>query len=59
LQVDLTEPDIELLREVIGAAVSDLSPEIADTDNPAYRRDLKARRERLQAVLRLLSSPTG
>jgi hypothetical protein len=46
------EPDeVEALREVLHSAISDLSPEIADTDNPEYRRGLKARRELLRTVV--------
>ncbi|HEU4840675.1 MAG TPA: hypothetical protein VFT09_04505 [Ilumatobacteraceae bacterium] len=46
------EPDeVEALREVLHSAIRDLSPEIADTDNPEYRRGLKARRELLRTVV--------
>ena len=46
------EPDeVEALREVLHSVISDLSPEIADTDNPEYRRGLKARRELLRTVV--------
>ena len=51
MQLDLSDDDAGLLREILQSAIGDLSPEIADTDNPTYRRDLKGRRERLRAVL--------
>ena len=53
-RIDLEAGDVVLLRDVLAAVVRDMSPEIADTDNAAYRRDLKARRDRLQHVLELL-----
>ena len=55
----LSDVDAELLREVLDSVVRDLSPEIADTDNPAYRRELKERRDRLRAMLDLLGGPVG
>ena len=54
VRIDLEAGDVVLLRDVLAAVVRDMSPEIADTDNAAYRRDLKARRDRLQHVLELL-----
>ena len=56
-QLELDDDDIQLLREVLTAEVSDLSPEIADTDNPAYRRTLIARRDRLRSILSALGGP--
>ena len=44
VRIDLEAGDVVLLRDVLAAVVRDMSPEIADTDNAAYRRDLKARR---------------
>jgi hypothetical protein len=57
MRLELDESDVQLLREVLHSVVRDLSPEIADTDNPNYRRDLKNRRDRLRAVLDLLGGP--
>ena len=55
LPVPLADEMLETLEEVIG----DLSTEIADTDNPTFRRNLKARRERLQSIRSLLTpTPT-
>jgi hypothetical protein len=56
VDVILSDELIEELRDTIGSALGDLSGEIADTDNPGYRLTLKARRERLQAILELLGS---
>src|SRR5437016_2839146 len=59
MQLDLSDDDAELLRDVLDSVVRDLSPEIADTDNPYYRRELKERRDRLRGVLDVLGGPLG
>ena len=56
MSFDLTEEDLELRREVLRSVISDLSPEIADTDNPSYRRVLIARRDRLRAIVAKLAA---
>ncbi len=38
------------LRDSLKEALSDMSSEIADTDNPAYRRTLENRRDRLRTI---------
>jgi len=53
--LDAREID-EVLR-VIDAAVSDLSMEIADTDNATFRAGLRARRDLLVGVSAKLRSP--
>lgn len=58
MQFDLSDDDAELLREVLDSVVSNLSPEIVRTDNPGYRRMLKARRDRLRGMLDLLGGPS-
>jgi hypothetical protein len=57
MQLDLSDDDAELLREVLDSVVSNLSPEIVHTDNPGYRHMLKARRDRLRGMLNLLGGP--
>ena len=54
-QLQLEPEEVEALRDLLNAAISDLSPEIADTDNPEYRRGLKARREVLRGVVARLA----
>ena len=50
------EPDeLDVVREVLTSAISDLSPEIADTDNFEYREALKAKREVLRGVVARLA----
>ena len=57
-QLELSVEDNELLGEVLDATIRDLSPEIADTDNPGYRRGLVERRQRLQDIRTRLTAPT-
>jgi sporulation protein YlmC with PRC-barrel domain len=54
MRIDLSDEDAGLLKEILTAVISDLSPEIAATDNQLYRTELKARRERLRAVANLV-----
>lgn len=58
--LDLTDEEVGLLREVLGSVIGALSPEIADTDNPEFRRYLMARRALLRAVLdKIGGAPSG
>jgi hypothetical protein len=57
--VEFDASEWTLLREVIANVVRDLSPEIADTDNPLYRRMLLVRRTELQALLDKLGAPVS
>jgi hypothetical protein len=57
VQLDLTEEETQLLRELLDSVVRDLSPEIADTDNPDYRRSLIDRRNHLRATLGKVGGP--
>jgi len=54
MRLELDSDDEALLRDVLDSAVRDLSPEIADTDNPAYRRMLRERRDHLASLLERL-----
>jgi len=49
-RLELTTQEATHLRELLDSAVSDLSPEIAGTDNPEYRAGLRDRRESLRSV---------
>ncbi len=57
MQFEFSDDDVRLLRELLDATVLDLSPEIADTDNPTYRRSLVDRRDQLRAILDTLGGP--
>jgi hypothetical protein len=50
MQLELTDEAADDLKDVLDSTISDLSPEIAGTDNYEYRELLKAKRERLQAL---------
>ena len=52
--LELSAEQADLLGDVLDSTIRDLSPEIADTDNPSYRRELKERREQLRAIRGLL-----
>lgn len=48
--LDLSQEVAEELRVTLEQVIGDLSSEIAGTDNPGYRRELEAGRERLRSV---------
>jgi hypothetical protein len=50
MDLQLTENEARVLREVLTTHLGDLSAEIAATDNPAFRRELRARRDLLYRV---------
>jgi hypothetical protein len=56
--LDLSELQIEELRSCLEGVIGDMSGEIADTDNPGYRRQLRARREVLQSIHSQLDGPS-
>lgn len=56
MHLDLTDEHADAVRAVLRDAIGDLSHEIADTDNPSFRSQLRARRQQLEEVLRLLDS---
>lgn len=51
MNLQLSDPQVALLRETLEAVVSDLSVEIADTDRKAYRDEIRARRDMLREIL--------
>jgi hypothetical protein len=55
MQLDLSDDDVELLREVLDSTLDRLTSEIGHTDNRAYRQNLKLRRERLRGLVAGLS----
>ena len=52
--LDLSAPEIALLREVLDSVLSDLGMEIAGTDSHDYRASLKERRELLRKIVATL-----
>ena len=62
VELQLDETPAGELGDVLDQVLADLSYEIADTDLPSFRRDLRARRGRLTAVrdqLRSASLPAN
>jgi hypothetical protein len=59
MHITLTEQQGEDLGELLRAALSDLSAEIAGTDNPSYREGLRIRRTSFDAILLELSRAQG
>ena len=55
-RLDLNAEQRTTLIEVLESYVSDLRMEIADTDNPGYRRELRAERELLESVVAKLDA---
>ena len=52
--IDLTPPQVEMLREILTDYLSDLRMEIADTDSMDFREELKRRREFVQQLVERL-----
>ena len=50
MDLTLTTDEAELLHSTLGSAISDMSPEIADTDNPSYRAMLRQQRDVLSTI---------
>ena len=51
MNITLDDQQAQVLRDVVTNAFGDLRFETADTDNPAFKRDLKEREAALQAIL--------
>jgi hypothetical protein len=51
MHIKLTHQQAAELRELLQSSLSDLSAEIAGTDNAGYREGLRARRASLEEVL--------
>jgi hypothetical protein len=56
MNLELDAAELDAVRDALSSTIRDLSPEIADTDNPQFRRELKARRDLLVAVVARLSA---
>jgi hypothetical protein len=50
MELELSTEDVVELTTVLDNTIRNLSPEIADTDDPDYRAMLRQRRERLRAI---------
>jgi hypothetical protein len=57
VQLDLSDDQVALLRELLDSALRDLRFEIADTDNVEFKHGLKAREDQIRALLAPLGGP--
>jgi hypothetical protein len=57
MQLELTNDEIELVRRILGSYLPDLRMEIADTDNPTYRRQLHEEEDAVRAIIARLGAP--
>ena len=55
--IELTEVQCSELQRLLEGTLSDLSSQIADTDNAEYREGLRERRTVLESVLFQLDNP--
>jgi hypothetical protein len=51
MDVELTQEESEAVRQALQSYLSDLRMEITDTDNPEYRRTLRAERAHLESAV--------
>lgn len=56
MELQLDDAQVTELNNLLRQAIGELSSEIADTDNPAFKRTLRERRHQLQTVQLQLSS---
>ena len=59
MNLDLTQEDVAILRDVIRSYLSDLHDEIVHTENFEFREGLQARQRRLQDLLDRLGGETS
>ncbi len=56
MELGLSDEEANELRRLLEGALSELSSEIADTDNAMYVRELRARRDSLRGILERLGA---
>ena len=59
MNLDLTQEDVAILRDVIRSYLSELHDEIVHTENFEFREGLQARQRRLQDLLDRLGGETS
>ena len=55
VSLELNDEQRDVLAEVLGRVLGDMSHEIADTDLSSFKEQLKARRDALKAIADQLS----
>lgn len=58
MHVDLTQPQRNILMDLVAEALREIGPEIRHTDDYTYRDDLRERRQELRALQTLLAGGT-
>jgi hypothetical protein len=58
MELDLTDTEAELVREILQQAYQDLREEIYKTEGTDYKATLKGRERTLESVLQRLRSPS-
>ena len=56
MEFHLDDEQASELRKLLTATMGELSSEIADTDNPAFKRSLRERRHQLRTIAQQLDS---
>jgi LPS O-antigen subunit length determinant protein (WzzB/FepE family) len=59
VNLDLTQEDVAILRDVIRSYLSELHDEIVHTENYEFREGLQARQRRLQDLLERLGGESS
>ncbi len=59
MNLDLTQEDVAILRDVIRSYLSELHDEIVHTENFEFREGLQERQRRLQELLERLGGETS
>ncbi len=56
MELQLNDLQVRELHNLLTQALGEFSSEIADTDNPAFQRTLRDRRQQLQTILQQIES---
>jgi hypothetical protein len=59
MKLELSVSEAEELKHVLDEVISDMSSEIANTDNPTFREALKQRRDLLSGIRTLVGAAEG
>ncbi len=59
MNVSLTTQESQVIRKALGSYLKELRGEIADTDNPQYKRELREERELLESAVGKLDAVGG
>jgi hypothetical protein len=57
MNIDLSQDQLALLRELLDEAYRDLRYEIADTDNSRFKAQLRVRESQLGELLEMVGGP--